>query len=55
MIVVQGIRSGDNFIVKKYASSVGHQLYKILEVINGTDLKLTSERFQGGEESEDEE
>ena len=47
MIVVMGIRSGDNFLPKKYASSVGHQLYKIEEIIDGTDLRLTSERYQG--------
>ena len=48
MILVQGIRSGDNFIPKKYASSGGgHQLYKINEVIDG-DLVLQTERYQGG-------
>ena len=52
MIVVMGIRSGDNFIVKKYNSSAGHQLYKIDEIINGTDLKLTHERYQGGIEED---
>lgn len=45
MIVVQGIRSGDDFITKKYASSGGHQLYKISKIINGTDLELTTERY----------
>ena len=53
MIVVMGIRSGDNFIVKKYASSEGHQLYKITEIINETDLSLTSERYAGGIIEED--
>ena len=52
MIVVQGIRSGDNFIVKKYASSGGHQLYRIEEIVDGTDLRLKSERYQGGIEEE---
>ena len=47
MILVQGIRSGDNFIPKKYASSGGHQLYKINEIIDG-DLVLQTERYQGG-------
>jgi DNA polymerase-3 subunit alpha len=47
MIVVMGIRSGDNFIAKKYASSGGHQLYKINEIIDGTELLLTHERYQG--------
>ena len=47
MILVQGMRSGDNFIAKKYASSGGHQLYKINEIIDG-DLVLQTERYQGG-------
>ena len=45
MIVVQGIRSGDDFITKKYASSIGHQLYKISKIVNNTDLELTTERY----------
>lgn len=53
MIVVRGIRSGDNFIAKKYASTGGHQLYKIMEVIDGTDVRLASERYQGEMEDED--
>ena len=49
MILVQGIRSGDNFIPKKYAtSSSGHQLYKINEVLPEGDLILQVERYQGG-------
>ena len=52
MIVVMGIRSGDNFIAKKYASTGGHQLYKIREIIDNTDLILTSERYQGEYEEE---
>ena len=52
MIVVMGIRSGDNFIAKKYASSDGHQLYKIDEIIDGTDLILKHERYQGGIEED---
>lgn len=53
MIVVQGIRRGDEFVTKKYASSGGHQLYHIDEIINGTDLILRSERKQGEDEDED--
>ena len=52
MIVVMGIRSGDNFVAKKYASSGGHQLYKINEIIDGTDILLTHDRYQGGMEEE---
>lgn len=53
MIVVQGIRSGDDFIVKKYASTAGHQLYHIDEIQPNGDLVLRNNRFQG--EAEDEE
>ena len=51
MIVVMGIRSGDDFISKKYASSGGHQLYKIDEIYDDGTLKLRNERYQG--EAED--
>ena len=47
MIMVQGIRSEDNFITKKYASSGGHQLHKIIEVLNNGDLVLQTERYKG--------
>jgi DNA polymerase-3 subunit alpha len=49
MIVVTGIRSGDDFISKKYASTGGHQLYKIDEVLENGDLVLKDSRYQGGE------
>ena len=52
MIVVQGIRSGDQFITKKYASSGGHQLYKIDEVLENGDLILKDSRYQGGIEED---
>lgn len=48
MILVQGIRSGDNFLPKKYASSGGHQLYKINDIVDDGDLVLQTERYQGG-------
>ena len=41
MIVVMGIRQGDNFITKKYASSAGHQLYKINQILK--DLNIPQE------------
>ena len=48
MILIQGIRSGDAFLPKKYASSASkHQLYKINDIIDG-DLVLQTERYQGG-------
>lgn len=49
MIVVQGIRSGDDFITKKYNSSNGHQLYKITSV-NGANINLISNRYKGESE-----
>ena len=48
MIVVQGVRMGDTFIPKKYASSGGHQLYRITEVLPDGDLVLQTERYKGG-------
>lgn len=53
MIVVQGIRSGDDFIPKKYASTIGHQLYHIDEIKPNGDLVLRSERYQGVAEDEE--
>lgn len=53
MIMVQGIRRGDEFVTKKYASSNGHQLYHIDEVTADGSLVLRSERATG-EEEEDE-
>ena len=47
MIMVQGIRSGDTFITKKYASSVGHQLYRIIDIDENGDLTLQNERYKG--------
>ena len=49
MIVVQGMRSGDAFVAKKYASSGGHTLYKITEVLDNGDIVLQTERYQGEE------
>jgi DNA polymerase-3 subunit alpha len=52
MIVVQGFRSGDNFIPKKYASSGGHQLYKIDAILPNGELVLKDARYQGGIEED---
>ena len=49
MIVVQGIRQGDDFITKKYATSNGHQLYKIDSITANNELVLKTERYMGGE------
>ena len=40
MILVQGIRSGDEFITKKYASSGGHHLYHIIDIKDNNELVL---------------
>jgi hypothetical protein len=49
MIAVQGMRSGDNFISKKYASSLNeHQLYKIVSLDKNGDVVLQKERYCGG-------
>ena len=50
MIIVQGYRSGDNFIPKKYATTGGHQLYKIEEIKSNGDLILQDQRYQGSAE-----
>ena len=52
MIIVQGIRLDDMFVSKKYASSGGHQLYKIDEVIDD-EIKIRTTRAQGDEEEDD--
>jgi DNA polymerase-3 subunit alpha len=51
MIAVQGIRSGDNFVPKKYKSSNSHELYKIDKVYPDGRLALRHDRYKG-EESE---
>lgn len=53
MIAVQGIRSGDNFIPKKYADTPGHQLYKIDTIYKDGRIALRNERYQGDIEEED--
>ena len=52
MIVVQGIRSGDDFVTKKYASSGGHQLYRIETIFDDGSIRLLDHRYQGGIEDE---
>lgn len=53
MILVQGIRSGDNFIAKKYQSTGGHHLYKITSIDENGNITLQDERYQGGIEEDD--
>jgi len=52
MIVVQGIRSGDDFVAKKYQSTGGHQLYRIESIDENGDLVLKDQRYQGGIEED---
>ena len=52
MIVVTGMRNGDNFVSKKYASTGGHQLYRIQEILPNGDLILQDQRYQGGIEED---
>ena len=52
MIVVSGFRSGDEFVVKKYSTTPGHELYKIDAITNNNELVLRDERYKG--EAEDE-
>lgn len=54
MIVVQGYRSGNNFVPKKYSSSVNkHMLYHIDKVEPNGEIVLRHNRYQG-EVDEDE-
>ncbi len=53
MLIVNGMRSGDNFICKKYSSTVGHQLYRITSVNKDGTVLLQDSRYQGGIEEED--
>ena len=50
MVVFQGMRSGNAFVAKKYASSGGHTLYKITEILDNGDIVLQTERYQGGDD-----
>ena len=52
MIVVQGVRSGDDFIAKKYQSTGGHQLYKIEDIREDGSLVLLDSRPSGSAEGE---
>jgi DNA polymerase-3 subunit alpha len=52
MIVVTGMRSGDDFISKKYSSTGGHQLYRIEKINDDGTLELKDSRYQGGIEED---
>ena len=46
-IMVNGMRQGDQFTAKKYKSTEGHTLYRILQIEDDGKLVLQSERVQG--------
>lgn len=53
-ILVQGMRSGDNFIAKKYNSKgTSHQLYKIDSIDENGKITLRNTRAQGEAEEDD--
>ena len=52
MILVQGIRRGDEFIPKKYNSTPGHQLYHIDQIVENGELILRHDRASGESEEE---
>lgn len=52
MIVVMGIRRGDEFVPKKYASTPGHQLYKIDKLNENGTIVLRHDRVKGEESDE---
>ena len=53
MIIVQGIRSGDSFIAKRYNSTPGHTLYHIDAIDKSGDVILRDKRYQGETEEDD--
>lgn len=52
MIIVTGIRRGDEFVCKKYNSTPGHSIYRIEAVNSDGTLVLTSDRASGDSEDE---
>ena len=52
MLIVQGFRSADSFIPKKYSNSQGHQLYRIQHMTKNGNFTLQTERTKGIAEDE---
>lgn len=52
MIIVTGIRRGDEFVCKKYNSTPEHSIYRIEAVNSDGTLVLTSDRASGDSEDE---
>lgn len=53
LLIVQGIRSGDTFMCKKYSRTAGHRLAKITRVNSDNSLEIQEERAQGDYEDEE--
>lgn len=54
MLIVTGIKRGEEFVPKKYSNTPGHQLYKITSIDPDTfDIKVQSERAKGEEEDDE--
>lgn len=51
MIIVQGFRSEDSFIPRKYGNQ-GHQLYRITNIDKDNNLSIQTERYKGGFDEE---
>lgn len=54
MIIIKGIRRGDEFVAKKYTSSNGHLLLHIDKVNTNGTLEVRSERYKGEMEDDEE-
>lgn len=54
MVLITGMRRGDEFVAKKYSHTGSHQLYKITEILPNGEFVLQHERAKG-ELEEDEE
>ena len=49
LIIVQGIRRGNEFVAKKYKSTPGHTIYKINNINDDGTLMLSFDRLKGEE------
>ena len=55
LLLITGYKREENeFVGKTYAATVGHQLYKITDII-GSDIKLQHERFSSSGTIEEDE
>ena len=47
-VLIQGFRRGDEFVAKKYSSTPGHHICKIVSIDEKGEIVLQEERYQGG-------